>query len=97
MVWLNSVATKYRVQRFKYIEIMSKENKTENTQGNGVLAVVSQRSELLKVEDEERSFDEYLEKYFKQPKAELVYKTLYDDKEMTEKEIIRMYKQAHRL
>ena len=61
------------------------------------LSIVSQRSELLKAEDPERSFDEYLEKYFSEPKVELVYKTLHDGKERTEKEIIRMYKQAHRL
>lgn len=58
---------------------------------------VSQRSELLKAEGPERSFDEYLKKYFSEPKIELVYKTLYDGKERTEKEVIRMYKKAHRL
>ena len=61
------------------------------------LSHVSQRSELLKAEDSERSFDEYLEKYFKEPKVELIYRSLHDGKEMTEKEIIRMYKQAYRL
>ena len=46
-VWLKSVATKYGAEIFKYIETMSKETKTENTQGNGDLAVVSSRlSEL---------------------------------------------------
>ena len=40
-VWLNSVAFKYGVRRFKQHETMSKETKTENAQGNGDLAVVS--------------------------------------------------------
>jgi len=39
-VWLNSVASKYGVQRLKHVEIMSKETEVENTQGNGDLAVV---------------------------------------------------------
>ena len=40
-VWLNSVAFKYGVRRFKQHETMSKETKTENAQGNGDLADVS--------------------------------------------------------
>jgi len=58
---------------------------------------VSKRSELLKAEDEEIRYDEWLKKYFKEPNVELVYRRKIDNKELTEKEMIRNYKRAYRL
>ena len=61
------------------------------------IPLVSQRSELLKLECKEVPFDGYLKKYFKAPTTELIYRKKYDGKQMTEKEIIRMYKKAFKL
>ena len=59
---------------------------------------VSQRSELLKLEDKEIPFDTWLDKYFKpSPTTELIYRQKNNNREFTERELIRMYKQAYQL
>lgn len=55
---------------------------------------VSQRSELLKVEDKDVPFDYYVKKYFKEPKMELIYRSKKNGGMMTEKQLINYYKRA---
>ena len=64
---------------------------------NAALGSVSQRSELLKLECKEVPFDDYLEKYFTAPTTELIYRKKFNGGQITEKEIIKVYKRAYKL
>lgn len=58
------------------------------------IPVVSQRSELLKVEDKDVSFDFYLDRFFEEPKIQLTYKNKRTKKYLLESKIISDYKRA---
>jgi len=58
------------------------------------LCGVSQRSKLLKAEDKDMSFNDYIQKYFEEPKVELTYKSKKNKNVMTETELIKYYKRA---
>ena len=59
---------------------------------------VSQRSELLKLEDKDIPFGDWLDKYFKpKPTTELIYRQKNNNRQFTERELIRMYKQSYQL
>ena len=55
---------------------------------------VSQRSELLKAEDNDVSFDFYLDRFFEKPKIQLTYKNKRTKKYLLESKIISDYKRA---
>jgi len=59
-----------------------------------ILYDISQRNELLKVEDKEIPFNDYIQKYFEEPKVELTYKSKKNRNVMTETELIKCYKRA---
>lgn len=80
------------LNRYKIFEIGVEQAQSE------ILALfnVSQRSKLLKAESPERSFNQYLAKYFEvEPTTELIYRQKFNGKRMAEKDIIKMYLQAH--
>jgi len=58
------------------------------------LHVVSQRSELLKVEDKDVPFYDYIKRFFKKPKMELIYRRKRNNSMMTESQLIKYYKRA---
>ena len=92
--WINSdLYPNGKIYTQEYTEWL--ERKVKN---NVDLADVSQRSELLKLEDKEIPFDEWLNKYFKSnPTTELIYRQKNNNREFTERELIKMYKQAYQL
>ena len=55
---------------------------------------VSQRSKLLKVEDKDVPFDDYVKRFFKVPKMELIYRGKRNNSMMTESQLIKYYKRA---
>ena len=79
--------------RSKVVSIMmdfAKHYRTEQL----TLTSVSQRSKLLKAEDKDVPFDDYIQKYFEEPKVELTYKSKRNKNVMTETELIKYYKRA---
>ena len=58
------------------------------------MSFVSQRSKLLKVEDKDIPFDDYVKRFFKEPKIELIYISKKNGNMMTEKQLIKYYKRA---
>lgn len=80
-VWLESKADEQPKASEPYLSISS----------------FSKRSELLKIEDKDVSFDDYLKKFYKYPEIELTYKDRNKLRTITEKHLIRQYKRAFRL
>lgn len=87
----------------KFFDELNEENtrlamELERVKNNSFISDVSQRSELLKLEDKNTPFDTWLDKYFKpSPTTELIYRQKNNNVEFTEKELIRKYKQAYQL
>lgn len=72
------------------IKTIAKEHETEQCD----IPIVSQRSELLKAEDKDVPFDDYIERFFKKPKMELIYRSKRNNSMMTESQLIKYYKRA---
>lgn len=58
---------------------------------------VSQRSELLKVEDRDVPFDDWLNKYFNKAEVQLTYKSKHNGTDTIERILIKQYKRAYNL
>lgn len=58
------------------------------------IPIVSQRSKLLKAEDKDVPFDDYIKRFFKKPKMELIYRSKRNNNMMTESQLIKYYKRA---
>lgn len=58
------------------------------------IPIVSQRSGLLKAEDKDVPFDDYVKRFFKIPKMELIYRSKRNNSMMTESQLIKYYKRA---
>lgn len=54
----------------------------------------SQRSKLLNVENKDVPFDDYVKRFFKEPKMELIYRSKKNGGMMTERQLINFYKRA---
>lgn len=86
---LKKYAVSYHIHRLA--------NEHTNDKQECFLGDVSQRSELLKEECKDFSFDMYLYKYYNEPTIELVYERKHNGIKETEIDIIEHYKRAYRL